>query len=103
MNLDPGATMVSPRASAVQAAPRPVACPPPPPVQYAGSVPASPVMPTIPAARNNTALFIILGVVLLTVCCCVGIFLWVDSDPNGARWCQFPFSLIAQFLKAYCP
>src|SRR5512138_2939195 len=31
MNLDPGATMVSPRASAVPAAARPVAAPPPPP------------------------------------------------------------------------
>src|SRR5512138_1927451 len=44
VSSDPGATMVSPRAAAaVPAAQRPVPVAPPPPVEYVGSVPASPV------------------------------------------------------------
>jgi pSer/pThr/pTyr-binding forkhead associated (FHA) protein len=42
-NFDPGATMVSPRATAAPSTSRPIAIPPPPPMEYAGSVPASPV------------------------------------------------------------
>ncbi len=100
VNLDPGATMVSQRPAAVQAAPRPV---PPPPVQYAGSVPASPVAPAPVAARSNMTWIIIAGVILLSICCCAGVFFWVDADPTGARWCMFPFSIIAQWLGSACP
>src|SRR5689334_5015737 len=42
-NFDAGATVVSPRAAAVPSVPRPVMSPPPPPAEYVGSVPASPV------------------------------------------------------------
>src|SRR5512132_2795390 len=40
-HFDAGATIASPRATAVPAAPRPVMIPPPPPTEYVGSVPAS--------------------------------------------------------------
>ena len=89
-HLDPGATVVSPRAAAVPSAPRPMAPPPPLPMEYAGSVPASPApMPGAPVRRNNT-LPIFIGVgVLLFVCMCVAFFWWVDAN---YLWCTFfPF------------
>ncbi len=88
ISLDAGATMVSPRAAAVPASPRPMPPPPPPPA-YVGSVPASPV-PVDTTARKTTLLpiFIIVGVLLL-ICACVGFFWWVDSN---YLWCTFfPF------------
>jgi predicted component of type VI protein secretion system len=107
VSLDPGATMVSPRAAAaIPASPRPMAPPPPPPpppAQYAGSVPAGPVMPPVQATRNNTPLIIAAAVILLTICCCVGVFFYVDADPTGARWCSFPFNIIARMLGSVCP
>src|SRR5512147_1167888 len=73
VSLDPGATMVSPRAAAVPAAARPVPPPPPPPAQYAGSVPASPspVYATAPRKQNLLPVFIGVGVILL-ICACAG-------------------------------
>src|SRR5512138_2506672 len=66
VSLDPGATMVSPRAAAVPAAARPVTPPPPPPPAYAGSVPASPMSAAEPARRQNLLpIFIGAGIVLL--------------------------------------
>ncbi len=88
ISLDAGATMVSPRAAAVPASPRPMPPPPPPPA-YAGSVPASPVPVDTTARRTNLLpIFIIVGVLLL-ICACVGFFWWVDSN---YLWCTFfPF------------
>ena len=90
ISLDPGATMVSPRAAAVPAAPRPMTPPPPPPAAYAGSVPASPVPAFDTTARKTNLLPIFIGVgVLLLVCACAGFFWWVDSN---FLWCTFfPF------------
>ena len=90
VSLDPGATMVSPRAAAVPAAPRPMAVPPPPPQAYAGSVPASPVPPVgiAPRRQNLTPIFIAVGVVLV-LCVCGAFFWWVDAN---FMWCTFfPF------------
>ncbi|HSB02493.1 MAG TPA: FHA domain-containing protein [Anaerolineales bacterium] len=90
VNLDPGATMVSPRAAAVPAAPRPMTPPPPAPAQYAGSVPAgpAPMMSTMPRKTNLLPIFIGVGVLLL-VCACVVFFWWVDQN---FLWCTFfPF------------
>jgi predicted component of type VI protein secretion system len=92
VNIDPGATMVSPRAAAVPAASRPMPPPPPPPVDYAGSVPASPA--PVPAfgttVRKQNLLPIFIGVgVLLLVCICIAFFWWVDAN---FLWCTFfPF------------
>lgn len=105
-NIDAGATMVSPRASAVPSVSRPVGPPPPAPAEYAGSVPASPapMAAATPASRTNITTLVIIGVVvLLVICCCVATLLWVDADPTGARWCTFPFSIIAQLLGSACP
>ena len=103
---DPGATMVSPRAAAVPSVSRPVTPPPPPPADYVGSVPASPV-PSVstpePAKRTNILPIIIGVAVLLIICCCIAVFIWVDADPTGSRWCNFPFSIIAQLLGSTCP
>jgi pSer/pThr/pTyr-binding forkhead associated (FHA) protein len=91
VNLDPGATMVSPRAAAVpaSASPRPMPPPPPPPAAYAGSVPASPMPISAPARRQNLLpIFIGAGIVIL-LCVCGGFFWWVDAT---YRWCTFfPF------------
>jgi len=103
---DPGATMVSPRAAAVPSASRPATPPPPPPADYVGSVPAGPVSSEsepLPSTKRTNILPIIIGVaVFLIICCCVSVFIWVDADPTGARWCMFPFKIIAQLLGSVC-
>ena len=103
--IDAGATMISPRASsAVPSAPRPAAPPPPPPAEYAGSVPAGPAsVASAPAKKMNLTPIIIGVVVFLMICCCISIFVWVDADKTGARWCTFPFSILAQILGSSCP
>jgi len=108
-SMDSGATVVSPRASsAIPSVPRPSTpppAPPPPPAEYAGSVPASPapVAAAPSATKMNLTPFIIAAVVLLMICCCITIFIWVDADPTGSRWCTFPFSIIARALGSSCP
>jgi predicted component of type VI protein secretion system len=91
-NIDPGATMVSPRATAVPSASRPAVPPPPPPAEYVGSVPASPapISASGTTIRRPTPLFIFIGVgVFLFLCMCVAFFWWVDTN---FLWCTFfPF------------
>lgn len=105
-SMDAGATMVSPRASAaVPSVPRPpVSVPQPPAVEYAGSIPASPAPAAVAPAKKMNLTPIIIGVVVfLILCCCISLFIWVDADPTGGRWCTFPFSIIAQILGSSCP
>jgi predicted component of type VI protein secretion system len=94
-HFDAGATVASPRAAAVPAAPRPLMQPPPPPVEYVGSVPASPapapmsVPGTINIRRPNPILVIVGVGILLFLCACVAFFWWVDAN---FLWCTFfPF------------
>ncbi|MGZ9223568.1 MAG: FHA domain-containing protein, partial [Anaerolineales bacterium] len=61
-NIDAGATIISPRAAAVPAASRPVMAPPPPPADYAGSVPAGPASVPGTTIRRVNPLPIIIGV-----------------------------------------
>ena len=102
INLDPGATIASPR-HAVRATPQPVAQP----VAAAPVHAAQPVyssMPSgTPAKKTNLMPFFIGGGVFLFICLCIVVFLIVDADPTGARWCMFPFSIIAQILGSSCP
>jgi pSer/pThr/pTyr-binding forkhead associated (FHA) protein len=88
---DPGATMVSPRAAVVPSASRP-ATPPPPPAEYAGSIPASPAPAmTAPETGKKTNLTpVIIGVsVLFVLCLCGGILWYIDAN---FLWCTFfPF------------
>lgn len=87
-SVDAGATMVSPRAAAVPSASRP-ATPPPPPVEYAGSIPASPAPLAEPAKKTNLTPFIIGGVVFLCLCLCLGVLWYIDAN---FLWCTFlPF------------
>jgi pSer/pThr/pTyr-binding forkhead associated (FHA) protein len=92
--FDAGATVVSPRAAAVPSVSRPVMPPPPVPMDYAGSVPASPVpTPVVTTEKRVTVsnpLPIAIGVAaLLFLCMCGGFFWWVDAT---YRWCVFfPF------------
>jgi predicted component of type VI protein secretion system len=104
-SIDAGATMVSPRASAaVPSVPRPATPAPPPPAEYVGSVPASPApVAAAPTKKMNLTPIIIGVVVFLILCCCVSLFIWVDADPTGSRWCTFPFSILAQMLGSSCP
>jgi len=88
---DPGATMVSPRAAAVPSVSRPASQPPPPPAEYAGSIPASPAAAPTPApAKSMNMLPIIIGVTIVAFLCMCGLFFWwVDAT---YRWCTFfPF------------
>jgi hypothetical protein len=90
---DPGATIASPRQSVRVA---------PPPVQSA--TPPAPVPPYSPAsassatpAKKTNLVPIYVGVgILLFICLCGAALLIVDADESGARWCTFPFSIIAQ-------
>jgi len=103
---DPAATVASPRAAAaIPSVPRPATPPPPPPTEYAGSVPASPAsVSSAPGAKKMNITPIIIGVaVFLVICCCVSVFLWVDADGTGARWCTFPFNIITRVLGSTCP
>jgi len=103
VNMDPGATMASPRKAARVEAPRaaqplvasaPPAYAPPPPMAYSGE----------PASKKTNMIPIFFGVgVLVFVCLCLVVALvWVDADPTGARWCTFPFSILAQIFGATC-
>ena len=89
VSIDPGATVMSPRAAAVPSASRPAYAPPPPPTEYAGSIPASPVSePISPRRPNMVAIFIGVGA-LVFLCLCGAFFWWVDAT---FRWCVFfPF------------
>lgn len=105
-SMDAGATVVSPRASAaVPSVPRPLTpVPPPPAVEYAGNIPASPApVAATPAKKMNLTPIIIGVVIFLILCCCISLIVWVDADPTGSRWCTFPFSIIAQILGSSCP
>lgn len=101
VSYDPGATIASPRAARVAAAPvqqQPVVQPVVPPVQT-----PTPAYSSAPVKKTNLVPFFIGGGVLLFICLCVVVFLVVDADPTGARWCTFPFSIIARILGATCP
>ena len=91
-NIDVGATMVSPRASVIPAAPpRPMPPPPPPPADYVGSMPAGPApIATGTTVKRQNLLPIFIGVgVFLFICMCVAFFWWVDAN---FLWCTFfPF------------
>jgi predicted component of type VI protein secretion system len=87
--FDPAATIASPRATAVPSVSRPISAPPPP-AEYAGSVPASPAPVYAPPAKKSNTTPIIIGVgVLLFVCVCGGVLWYVDRN---FLWCTFfPF------------
>ena len=89
---DPGATMVSPRATAVPSASRPAGPPPPPPADYIGSVPASPAPAALqpePAKKLNVLPIIVVVAVLFFLCLCAGILWYIDAN---FLWCTFfPF------------
>jgi predicted component of type VI protein secretion system len=90
-NFDAGATVVSPRAAAaVPSIQRPLTPPPLPPVDYAGSVPASPAPISGTTIRRPSFVPIFVGVgVFLFLCMCVAFFWWVDAN---FLWCTFfPF------------
>jgi len=92
VSIDPGATVMSPRAAAVPVASRPTLIPaPPPPMEYAGSIPENPVPVTpVPVRERNLTTLIIIGVgALAFFCLCGAFFWWVDAT---FRWCVFfPF------------
>lgn len=86
VEVDPGATMVSPRN--VPAQPRPASTPPPPPPAFAGQVPGSQPEATPSKKINPVPIAIAVGALLL-ICVCIGFFVWVDQT---YRWCVFfPF------------
>ena len=99
INIDPGATVAVSRKS-LQAEPPPYASPQP--VAPAHFPP--PVAPASAPAKKMNPLPIIIGIaMLLFICLCIGVFMYVDADKSGMRWCTFPFSIIAQMLGSSCP
>ena len=86
-NIDPGATIASPRQAAMRTAvPTPAPVIPPPPAQnYVNQMPGAYVAPK----KTNLAPIIIGIVALLFICACIAFFVWVDAT---YRWCVlFPF------------
>jgi pSer/pThr/pTyr-binding forkhead associated (FHA) protein len=86
--------------------PAPVNRPTPAPV-YSGQVPAGPVpMPpeTAPKKKGSGKVIVIVLAVILVclILACIATFVWVDADKTGARWCNFPFRLIAQLFGGVC-
>lgn len=105
--FDPNATVMGPAKRAKTAAPvqRPAPAPAPAPTPaYSGQVPASPAA-AAPAKKGNTkVILIVVGVVVLcSILSCIAVLLFVDADPTGARWCNFPFSILARMLGGVCP
>jgi predicted component of type VI protein secretion system len=102
INIDPGATIATMRQS-----PRPVArttaTPPPAPQPVAPVHTATPVYAGLQPKKTNMMPIFIGGGVFLFICICVVTLLLVDADPTGARWCMFPFSILAQILGSSCP
>jgi len=99
INMDPGATIASSRKSAYVSPPPMQSYAPPPAPVYA----AAPAISGAPAKKTNMLPIFIGGGVFLFICLCVTVFLVVDADPTGARWCNFPFSIIAQMMGSSCP
>ena len=89
VSIDPGATVAAPRAAAIPSISRPATIPPPPPTEYAGSIPANPISEPIPDRRPNM-MAILIGVGAVAFICLCGVFFWwVDAT---FRWCVFfPF------------
>jgi pSer/pThr/pTyr-binding forkhead associated (FHA) protein len=83
INIDPGATIASPRHNVARATP--------PPVQSAVA-PApvvTPLYPVAPVKKTNLMPIFIGGGVFLFLCFCISFFVWVDAT---YRWCTFfPF------------
>jgi hypothetical protein len=83
INMDPGATIASPRAFARMT---------PPPIQQQPVAPVQvtpPVYPGVPSKKTNLIPFFIGGGILLFLCLCISFFWWVDAT---YRWCTFfPF------------
>jgi predicted component of type VI protein secretion system len=112
---DPNATVISSAQAPKTVAPvsRPAPAPAPAPVPapayapvqaYSGQVPAGPVpMAAAPEKKSSKALIIIIVLIILClILACIAIFVWVDADKSGARWCMFPFSIIGKMLGAVC-
>jgi hypothetical protein len=120
---DPNATVISsaqaPRTAAPIQRPAPAPAPTPAPAPapapiYVGQVPASPVyssqvpagpvpMGAAPAKKSSKVLIIIAVLIILClILACIAIFVWVDADKSGARWCMLPFSIIAKLLGGVC-
>lgn len=95
ISADAGATVAVSRKAVQQAAP-PVQSYAPPP-QPAYSAPQA-----TGQKRNMIPIFIGVGFLIL-ICLCVMLLIWVDADPTGTRWCNFPFSIIAQLFGSSCP
>ncbi|MEW5827401.1 MAG: FHA domain-containing protein [Chloroflexota bacterium] len=96
LSFDPNATMMSqpPRPTMMGAQPVSRPTPSQPSQPYAGQVPNGPASEPLPAAKSNTrlVLILVLAAVVFFICACIAFFLWVDSDPTGARWCTvMPF------------
>ncbi len=84
LNMDPGATIASPRAVARMVPPPVQQQPVAQPVQT-----PSPAYSSAPAGKTNLIPFFIGGGVLLFICMCIAFFVWVDAT---YRWCVFfPF------------
>ncbi len=99
INQDPGATVAVSRKAVRMEPPHaqpsaPVYTPPPP----SSSTPA-------PAKKKNMLPIFIGAGALLFVCLCIAVFVVVDADPTGARWCMFPFSILAEMIRGagVCP
>jgi hypothetical protein len=102
INTDPGATIASPR-QAVRAAPPPLQSVTPPIPAPAYSTTA-PVYTGAPLKKTNwVPIFIGVGALLFVCLLCGVVLLIVDADPTGARWCVFPFSILAQLLGGSSP
>lgn len=96
ISTDAGATVAVSRKAVQQAAPPVQSYAPPPAPAYSSA-------PQVAGQKRNMVPIFIGGGVFIFICFCAVLFLYVDADPTGARWCNFPFSIIAQLLGSSCP
>jgi hypothetical protein len=97
---DPNVTMASAKAPRTAARmPKPAAT-----VAPASAEPA-PVPLEVPKKKRGGGKVVLIIIAIVVVCLilgCLALFLWVDADKTGARWCGFPFNLVAQILGGVC-
>jgi hypothetical protein len=101
---DPNVTMSSAKAPRTAARmPKPAVPAAPAPVEPAAAAPVPLEAPTKKrGGGGKVALIVIAIVVVCLILGCLALFLWVDADKTGARWCTFPFNLVAQIMGGVC-
>ena len=71
-----------------------------------------PTQPYKSSGQNKIIRLIVILIIIVIALCAIiscitfglpALFVWLDADKTGGRWCMFPFSIIGKMLGAVCP